>query len=182
MQAAITRLLLQRGQHAYCGEPVSQLQHALQTATLAEQSGASAETITAALLHDVGHLLVPDALTATSADHDANHESIGADWLRTWFDAAVCEPIRLHVSAKRWLCAQVPDYQAGLSAASQHSLNLQGGVFTADQASRWRSQPYADIAVMVRRWDDAAKDPEAETPSLSHFLAIAEAAVKPSLR
>ena len=47
------------GELAYSGEPVSQLEHALQTAQRAEQDGAPDTLITAALLHDLGHLLHP---------------------------------------------------------------------------------------------------------------------------
>lgn len=160
-------LLNQRGSAAYLGEAVTQREHALQAAQLGEQSGAPVTWIVAALLHDIGHILGPgdDLLPQT----DDQHEVAAARWLSRWFPPEVTEPIRLHVAAKRYLCAREPGYLEQLSSASQHSLILQGGVFTSDQVSEFENNPHAEAAAAVRRWDDQAKCPGLPTPDLEHY-------------
>lgn len=157
------------GRNAYLGEQVSQLEHALQAATLAEQQGASPALITAALLHDVGHLLDARASDPHQTDQDHVHENIGAAWVEQHFGPEVVRPIALHVAAKRYLCAVHPNYLQGLSPASIASLNLQGGPFSSDEVTRFRQDPHADDAVRLRHWDDQAKIPGLVTPPLGHF-------------
>jgi [1-hydroxy-2-(trimethylamino)ethyl]phosphonate dioxygenase len=158
-----------RGDSAYVGEPVSQTEHALQAAFAAEQSGAGSALIAAALLHDIGHLL--HELGEDCADHgiDSRHEELGAHWLANYFGPEVVEPIRLHVPAKRYLCATQPEYLNGLSPASLHSLQLQGGPFTSEEASTFRAGPHAAAALTLRQWDELAKIPGLKTPDLDHF-------------
>lgn len=167
--AALGDLLRQKGEARYGEEAVSQLQHALQCAALAERAGVSKELIVAALLHDVGHLVADDE-DAAPRGIDMRHEDVAARYLSPRFSAAVVEPIRLHVEAKRYLCAVEPGYFEDLSFASVRSLNLQGGVFDDADAGRFIAQPHAAEAVLLRRWDDTAKDPHAVTPPLDHFL------------
>lgn len=157
-------------------EAVSQLQHALQSAQQAENSGATPDLITAALLHDVGHLVDSKHEGAAEAGIDRKHEQIGAAYLSRYFGKSVTEPVRLHVAAKQYLCATEPGYFNTLSPASVRSLELQGGVdgFDADQFIR---RPFAVDAVNLRRWDDEAKVPDAETQPLDHFLSYAESAL-----
>ena len=165
----IFELFRTRGDAAYVGEPVSQTEHALQAATFAEQDGADSALVTAALLHDIGHLV--HDLGEDCADHgiDSRHEELGARWLSSRFGPEVVEPIRLHVPAKRYLCATDPAYYAGLSPASQQSLALQGGPFSADEVAAFRAGPHADAAVRLRLWDDRAKTANLQTPALEHF-------------
>ena len=140
----VTGLLTQRGHTQYGMEAVSQLEHALQCAYLAEQAGETSETIVAALLHDFGHLLAAerDGLTDHDTGKDDLHQFIALPFLRKLFPSAVLEPIRLHVDAKRYLCATRPDYFAALSEDSKRSLALQGGIFSPGQAdSRLRRAP-----------------------------------------
>ena len=120
-----------RGAGAYFGERVSMTEHGLQAAHFAQAERAPEPLMLAALLHDVGHLLedVPDAIEDWLAD--ARHEEVGARWLARRFGAQVSEPVRLHVPAKRYLCATDPDYFRMLSPASVHTLGLQGGPMTA---------------------------------------------------
>ncbi|NEQ95224.1 MAG: HD domain-containing protein [Cyanothece sp. SIO2G6] len=165
-----------RGQAQYGGEAVSQLQHALQCATLAETAGASAELITACLLHDLGHLVHHLGEDVAKRGIDDRHEYRAIPILETLFPAAVTTPIRLHVAAKRYLCAVDGTYWASLSPASQLSLDLQGGIFAEQAAAAFIQQPYAEDAVKLRHWDDLAKDPHQQTPNLSHFLAIMQQA------
>jgi len=169
---AIARVIEQEGGSRYGREAVSQRQHALQCATLAEQSGASPALVVAALLHDIGHLVDPDAEVADEQDRDARHEALGASWLEDLFDDDVLMPIRLHVAAKRYLTAVEEGYLATLSPQSVRSLEMQGGPYAPEEARRFIAAPYAEDAVNVRRWDDLAKDPAAKTPGLDHFVAM----------
>lgn len=170
--------LAKRGAEEYGGEKVTQLQHGLQCATLAEQEGAPDALIAAALLHDIGHMIdIPAGETAESVavkGIDTVHEDVAAAFLKPWFGDDVTEPIRHHVDAKRYLCFVEPGYFDGLSEASKRSLELQGGAFDESQARIWIAQPFAEDGVRLRRWDDLAKDPDAETPPLSHFQEIIE--------
>lgn len=167
----VIRLLEQRGQSQYGMEAVSQLDHALQCADLADQAGETPETIVAALLHDFGHLLAAerDGLQENDASKDDLHQYIALPFLRHLFPLAVLEPIRLHVDAKRYLCLIDPAYWASLSPASKHSLDQQGGVFTEAQAEAFASQDFAAEAVRLRRYDDLAKTPGKRVPDLSHY-------------
>ena len=162
--------LRQRGHEQYGTEAVSQLQHALQCATLAEQAGSNPSLVVAALLHDLGHLLHDLGEDAAERGVDDRHEYRAMGLLQRLFGAAVAEPVRLHVSAKRYLCAVDKGYWQSLSPASKTSLELQGGIYSAAAAAEFIRQPYAADAVELRRWDDLAKDPEAATPELDHFL------------
>jgi phosphonate degradation associated HDIG domain protein len=163
------------GGRMYSGEPVTQLEHALQTAHAAEASGADAPLITASLLHDLGHLLNDQGETPTARGIDDVHQYFALPFLRPLFGDDVLEPIRLHVEAKRYLCATRPGYHDALSADSVRSLALQGGVHTAAQAQAFIGLPGADAAVRLRQWDDAAKVSGSITPELAHFVPIAEA-------
>lgn len=157
------------GEQRYGRENVSQLAHALQSATLAEQDGATSALITASLLHDMGHLVDKRFELGQDKDIDRHHEDIGAAYLSAWFPEEVTTPIRLHVPAKRYLCAVDDGYFDDLSDASVRSLELQGGAFTPDEADKFIAQPYAKDAVRLRRWDDLAKVPEQKTPALEYF-------------
>jgi gamma-butyrobetaine dioxygenase len=165
------------GRAAYFGEAVSQTEHALQTAHLAETAGADEELVAAALLHDVGHML--HGLPETVADEgiDARHEEAGTAWLALYFGPAVTAPVRLHVAAKRYLCAVDPAYLAALSPASRRSLDLQGGPFSADTVRAFEQERAFAKAVALRRWDDAAKVPGLVVPGLAHYRACLEAAL-----
>jgi phosphonate degradation associated HDIG domain protein len=169
----IELIFTRRGAAQYSGEPVTQLEHALQTAHLAEQSDSSDELVTACLLHDLGHLLgEPGAPgeTPTLRGIDDTHQYIALPFLRGLFPDAVIEAIRLHVDAKRYLCQANPDYHARLSDDSKRSLVLQGGVFDAAAAATFLARPGARDAVMLRQWDDLAKQADWTTPSLAHFM------------
>ena len=173
----IHRLFADRGDSGYGGEAVSQRQHALQAAHLAVLDGAAPPLVVAALLHDIGHLLhdLPD--DAPDAGVDDRHEGLAARWLARWFGDAVVEPVRLHVAAKRYLCAVEPPYLEGLSPASQTSLRLQGGPMSPDEVRRFQASPHFSGAVALRRWDDAAKDPDGVVPGLESYAPTLEAAL-----
>src|SRR5215469_10151507 len=167
--AAITALFAGEGAAAYLGEPVSQAAHMLQAAALAEQDQPAKALVAAALLHDVGHLAGAlngdDMMRGT----DNRHEENGAAWLAQWFGEEVTEPVRLHVAAKRYLCAVEPGYAAVLSPASVYTLRVQGGPMQRAELARFEASRYAAAAIRVRRWDDAAKGPQARMPGLDHY-------------
>lgn len=166
----IELLFARYGASQYSGEPVTQLEHALQTAHLAEQSGADDALVTACLLHDLGHLLNDQGETPSLRNIDDTHQYFALPFLRGLFSDAVLDVIRLHVDAKRYLCRANAGYDAKLSEDSKRSLALQGGVFSAEQAAAFLTQSGARDAVMLRQWDDLAKQAELATPSLAHFL------------
>jgi len=174
--AAIEEAFRRRGRDHY-GEGVSQQEHALQAAWLAEREGAPPALIVAALLHDIGHLLHDLPEDIADQDVDTEHESLGSAWLSQYFGPEVSEPVRLHVSAKRYLCAAEPGYLDQLSAASQQSLALQGGPFDAAAAADFRAAPGAEAAILLRRWDDEAKIVGLATPDLAHFCGYVGASI-----
>ena len=174
----IAKILHEVGSSRYGEEPISQLQHAMQCARLAEADGASAELVTAALLHDIGHLVDKRYEGAALAGVDRHHEEIGAAYLSQWFGPAVTEPVLLHVPAKRYLCAVDPDYKKTLSAASVRSLELQGGADDTFSAKHFLESQFATDAIRLRRWDDLAKDPNIETDDLDTYLSYAQVAFR----
>ena len=173
----IRRLFKERGDSEYGGESVTQLEHALQAATMAERDGGSPETISAALLHDVGHLLhdLPD--DAPEDGIDDVHERLAHKWLCNFFGPEVTEPVRLHVAAKRYLCSVDPSYRNILSEPSLLSLELQGGLLGPEEQEEFENHQLFEEVILVRRYDDRAKDPTMKTPDLEHFLSYVEQCV-----
>jgi phosphonate degradation associated HDIG domain protein len=163
-----------RGGEQYSGEPVTQLQHALQTALLAEEAGADDALVTAALLHDLGHLLQDFGETPSLRGIDDVHQYAALPFLRGVFPDSVLDAIKLHVDAKRYLCRVCDGYWARLSDDSKRSLALQGGTFDDAQAHAFLALPGAKEAVQLRLWDDLAKQAELRTPPLAHFLTRAQ--------
>jgi phosphonate degradation associated HDIG domain protein len=152
-------------------ESVTELEHGLQAAALAEAAGAPPHLVAAALLHDIGHLLAGD-LQPIDEDlaGDAHHEAVGARYLRRWFGREVTDPIAMHVAAKRYLCAVDPDYLGGLSPSSVRSLAVQGGPMSPEEAASFAQRPHHEEAVALRRWDDLAKVPGARTADFAHYV------------
>ena len=177
---AIAELFASAGAADYLGEPVTVATHLLQAGALAEAAGAAPAQIAAAQLHDVGHLsgaaAREDGIELSGrelmAGTDNNHGERGGQWLAQWFLASVTEPVRLHVAAKRYLCAAEPAYFGQLSEASVYTLSVQGGPMSDAQAREFEREPYAADAIAVRRWDDQAKDPQAAAPGFPHYRAL----------
>lgn len=168
----------QRGAEQYGDEAVSQLEHGLQCASLARKNEESVELVTACLLHDLGHLLHNLGEDAATRGIDDRHEYRAMGFLQRIFSAAVTEPIRLHVDAKRYLCAVNASYWEDLSTASKQSLVLQGGIFSPEESQHFIQQPHAPAAVKLRIWDDLAKQPDYPTPALSEFIPTIQACLQ----
>ncbi len=171
------------GGQDYLGEPVTVAEHMLQCAALARAAGAPNNLVVAALVHDVGHFVGlisgrdeivaganPISGRALMSGSNNHHDESGAAWLAQWFGPDVTEPVRMHVNAKRYLCATEPAYFDILSDASKFTLAVQGGPMSATEIAEFETSPYAHDAVAVRRWDDEAKDPVGRTPSFEEFV------------
>lgn len=171
---ALAALFARHGREAY-GEAVTQEEHGLQCAACARADGAPAALVVAALLHDVGHLL--------ELNDDAfglhRHDSVGAGYLTRYFGPEVTEPVRLHVAAKRYLCATEPGYLGRLSAASTYTLGKQGGPMRPEELPAFEAEPYAAQALRLRRWDESGKREGLEIAPLSAYRAEIEALLRP---
>lgn len=161
--------------HSFYDEVVTQLEHALQCAALAQQNDASPTLITGALLHDIGHIIL-DEHSAREAflDTDLSHEEVGAQYMKPFFPEAVTTPIRLHVPAKRYLCTTDASYHDGLSEASKRSFIVQGGVMSDEERESFERIPHFRDALTLRRWDDLAKVRGLETAELETYRDIVQ--------
>ncbi|MFC5411544.1 phosphonate degradation HD-domain oxygenase [Larkinella bovis] len=172
--AEITELFEKHGSDDYYGEPVSQLEHMLQSAMLAERAGADDETVIAAFLHDIGHLLPSEAAEDHMDEYGrVDHEKLGADWLRErGFSEKVAQLIEHHVNAKRYLTYKNPAYFNKLSEASLKTLAFQGGPMTAAEAQEFEQNPFFRGILQVRGWDELAKETDLEMPPVDQYLAL----------
>lgn len=161
-------LFAERGSLHY-GEGVSQTEHALQSAVHVDQQDCDDALVCAALLHDVGHLLHEQDIYHAEQGIDAIHEQVGADFLEEHFGPAVSEPVRMHVDAKRYLCAVDPGYFDLLSEASVLSLKLQGGVMNEEEVKAFEASPHLEAALLLRRADEAAKVPGLKSPPIETY-------------
>jgi len=183
--ATIEEMFEKRGTILY-DDFSTQEEHALMTAYMARKHGATDRHLVAAFLHDLGHLLLDEhAGRDDFLQHDKKHEDIGHRFLRRAFPEDITELVRLHVDAKRYLCATDSAYYNGLSTASQASLALQGGPFSADEALQWGAQPFAEEAAQLRRWEDEGKQlwksgavTAADLPSRAELLELSRQALR----
>jgi phosphonate degradation associated HDIG domain protein len=166
----IADLLTLKAEGQYGLSAINQRQHALQAAWLAEKTGCSDSQIVACLLHDIGHMVHDLGENLAEAGVDDLHEARGYECLSAWFGPEVTEPVRLHVAAKRYLCAAEADYFSKLSRDSVLSLTLQGGPMSAQEVAAFDAIPQSAAAVQLRRFDEQAKVRNLETPSIQHFL------------
>lgn len=173
----IIGLFNRMGDRDYIGEPISQAEHGIQSAVMADQLEGKPSLTAAALLHDIGHYLHDFSEDSADAGIDSRHEDFGADFLARFFPPEVCEPVRLHVAAKRYLCAVEPDYLGGLSEASVHSLNLQGGPMEGDELETFAANPFLLDAITLRRCDDGAKIEDLAIPRIEDYRDLLEGLV-----
>ncbi len=166
-----------RGGEEYLGEPVTMAQQMLQGATLAERQGLPEEVIVAALLHDIGHFTSEFGTYHPDDTQDRHHEDAGADVLGGYFPSIVTDCVKYHVAAKRYLCATRPAYFQRLSAASVHTLQLQGGPMDQNEVAAFEANPNLERIIQVRYLDEAGKDPEMDTPGFAHFAPMVQRVV-----
>jgi phosphonate degradation associated HDIG domain protein len=173
----IAALIARFGTDTY-GEAVSQIGHVEQCGQLAVEAGEPDAMIVAALLHDIGQFIDNTGNMAEALGVDGRHEDLGADFLARWFGPDVTEPVRLHVAAKRYLCAVEPGYADALSSASKLSLSLQGGAMPPDEIAAFETRPWFAQAVRLRRYDDGGKRIDWTVPDLaSHHDRIVAAMI-----
>lgn len=166
----VLRLFRDHGDSLYGGEQVTQREHALQAAHMARRARSKSSLVVAALLHDVGHLLHDLPEDAPEQGIEDRHEELAAEWLSARFHPDVVEPARLHVAAKRYLYAVESDYRSKLSPPSLLSLQLQGGPMTPLEVEQFRALPHFADAILLRRWDEAAKVPGLPVPPLEDYI------------
>jgi predicted HD phosphohydrolase len=167
----IVRIYTLEGPKAYGLYGINQLQHALQSAARAEDQDMSPAMVIACLVHDIGHMAHNLGEAPAEEGIDDKHELLGARWIETaGLSRDVSEPVRLHVLAKRYLCTAEEGYVQMLGKDSQISLQLQGGLMTADEIETFLNHPYADDAIALRRIDELAKDRDAQTPPIEAYL------------
>ena len=165
-------IFVRRGSDSYLGEAVTMSEHMLQAAALAEAESADDALVAAALLHDVGHYADEFSAYSPTDTADKRHEDLGAELLAPYFDRRIVVAVRLHVSAKRYLCATRPEYAAQLSAASVHTLALQGGPMSPREIVAFKSHAGFADAVRIRVWDDSAKVPGVATRSFDDYARL----------
>ncbi|MCU0326682.1 MAG: HDIG domain-containing protein [Spirosomaceae bacterium] len=170
----IRQLFENQGDEEYYGENVSQYEHAAQAAILAKRQGYDEEIQIAAFLHDIGHLFpakTEEELMEVYGRKD--HESVAADWLRErGFGEKIAILVENHVNAKRYLTYADEDYYEALSEASKQTLIFQGGRMAEKEAKSFEQNPYFELIIKMRRWDEAAKVENMQLPDLAYFLNI----------
>jgi predicted HD phosphohydrolase len=179
-------IFARHGARSYQDGSVSMAAHMLQTAAAAERAAAAPHLVAAALLHDVGHFTTDFVRLRTDPEHaamltatiDRGHEEAGAQLLQPFFGPEVIEPIRLHVQAKRYLCAVEDDYFKTLSPQAVHTLRLQGGPMAPEETAAFAANPYCRAAATIRRWDDAALVPGLKTQSFAHYRPLLESLLR----
>jgi predicted HD phosphohydrolase len=125
------------------GGEISELEHALQTATRAELSGADDELVLAALCHDIGKVF-----------GDVGHGEISANLLTPHIRAGLVFVVQHHgaFTARHW--------DPSLKAES-------------DPRIQYRDQPwYALAEVFVDEWDMESFDPLYPREELEHFAPL----------
>src|ERR1700748_1036875 len=155
----------------YAGEKVSQLEHMVQAAQLAEEQGYEDEVILAAFLHDIGHIS-----EAAKGDNEMDgfgirdHEELGAEFLRgKGFSKKIVRLVESHVEAKRYLTVKDPAYYGQLSEASRKTLEYQGGPMTDDEAAAFEQYPLFPLIIQMRKWDEQPKIKHKPLPDMEHF-------------
>jgi putative nucleotidyltransferase with HDIG domain len=158
-------------QHAaYFGEPVSQLDHALQAAYLAEEDEADRKLIIASLFHDIGHLLASESDQKMDGFGALKHHKIGSDFLRyLGFGEEVATLVERHVDAKRYRVKKDPSYAQLLSEASLETLRFQGGPMSDEEVIEFEMNPLHPLILKLRSYDEKAKVQGLTVPGLQYY-------------
>jgi phosphonate degradation associated HDIG domain protein len=173
----LANIFERRGAEDYLGEPVTVAEHMLQGAWLAEQENAPEELVVAALLHDIGHFTSEFGTYSADDTQDRHHDEAGGKVLAPFFPEVVTECVRLHVAAKRYLCATDETYFGKLSPASVHTLSLQGGPMSKEEIAAFERNPHFREAVQVRLWDEGGKVPGMKTRSFRDYVPLLQRVV-----
>lgn len=172
---SLFEILAKAQERGYIGEPISQLEHALQTAKLATDSNATDELILAALFHDIGHLCAPEGAPSMDTFGVDNHHGVGAEYLRNLgFSEVIASLIIGHVDAKRYLVGKNPNYEAALSPASQETLKRQGGAMSKTEMQAFEGHPLFQDMLLLRSCDDRAKKVDWKVPTLESYRTVAD--------
>lgn len=168
---AIFDLYEKHGESDYIGELVTQVEHMDQAALIAEEMGCDKETVAAAFLHDIGHLIEIDDPNKSMGGYGVHqHEKVGADLLRgLGMSEKVCRLVELHIDAKRYLVSKDENYFNTLSEASRVTLGYQGGKMSDEELLEFEQDPLFDLALTIRHCDDLAKDPNKKTENLDKW-------------
>ena len=158
----------QTNRNFYLGEKLTIAEHMIQTAMLAEKNNSPQSLICACLLHDIGHFIIQDPDQLVSKSVDGKHEDIAFNFLKNYFKPEVTEPIKLHVSAKRYLCREKSYYNL-LSKASKVSLELQGGKMNNDEAQKFILLKHHKDAITLRKYDDEGKIPNMKIKNINDY-------------
>lgn len=167
----IFNLYEKHGGAEYAGEKITQLEHMVQSAQLAEEQGFEEDVILAAFLHDIGHICVAeDAGNGMNGFGIIDHEGIGAEFLaKKGFSRKIVRLVESHVEAKRYLTLKDPGYYEQLSDASKKTLEYQGGPMTEEEAAAFEQYPLFELIVRMRTWDEQAKIEHKPLPDLGHY-------------
>jgi len=159
------------GGEEYAGEKVSQLEHMIQAARLAEAQGYDDEVILAAFLHDIGHLCVQKhGINEMGGFGILDHEELGAQYLKDkGFSPKIVRLVASHVQAKRYLTFKYPSYYVNLSEASRKTLEYQGGKMNESEADQFEKSPLFELIIQMRKWDEQAKAEKQPIPNLEKY-------------
>ena len=161
----------------YIGEKLTMSDHMIQSAMLAEKSKCNDDLICSCLLHDYGHFIIDDPDTLVKNNEDGEHESIGYEYLKKFFNKEIVEPIKYHVLAKRYL-ARSKKYYNLLSKASRTSLKIQGGIFDNAESKRFEKDKFFSSSILLRKFDEAAKKTNIKMKSIYDYKKLIEAKIK----
>ena len=171
----IIKLYEKYGISDYIGESITQTEHALQCAYLAEINSELTNydnfvrecVIVAALMHDIGHLVGLEnnemQMESKTVINGANlgivgHENIGSNYLKECgMPQLVCELVGSHVFAKRYLCTMDKEYMEKLSDASRETFYMQGGFLTFEETMKFKSSNLQELKILLRKFDDQGK-------------------------
>ena len=152
----------------YIGEKITISEHMIQSAMNAEKAKSSNNLICSCLLHDYGHFILENPDELVKKNQDGKHEDIGYEYLKKFFKEDVVEPIKYHVTAKRYL-AKDKKYFNFLSNASKVSLKLQGGILKKTESKEFEKKNFFKHSIKLRIFDDAAKRTDIKMKSIVEY-------------